>query len=481
MDIGKIHDRELITEMQDSYLKYAMSVIVARALPDARDGLKPVQRRVIYSMHDKGLRSTAKYSKSAKIVGEVIGRFHPHGDQPIYGAMVRLAQSFSLRYPLVDGQGNFGSIDGDSAAAYRYTEARMTPLAEQMCMDIDKDTVDFRPNFDASEDEPSVLPTSFPNLLLNGSEGIAVGLATKIPPHNLTEVIEGLHLVIEKPDCTVDELMEKIPAPDFPTAGIIYAGESLREAYATGRGKLTMRGVAEIEEKKSGRFDIIITEIPYQVNKAQLIEKMASLVTDKKIIGISDIRDESDDQIRIVIELKKDAYPKKVLNQLFEYTQLQMDFHMNMIALVDGLQPKLMTLKGLLETFIAHRRTVIVRRTKYDLRVAQDRAHILEGLNKALDHIDEVISTIRSAPTKEEAAAALQQKFGLSDRQTKAILDMRLQQLAGLERKKIQDEYEKILALITELESILASEERVTAIVKQELNTIKEKYGDKRR
>ncbi len=480
-EIGQVHQRDLVTEMQDSYLKYAMSVIVARALPDARDGLKPVQRRVIYSMYQQGLRSNAKYRKSAKIVGEVIGKFHPHGDQPIYGAMVRLAQSFSLRYPLVDGQGNFGSIDGDGAAAYRYTEARMTALAEQLCNDIEKDTVDFRPNFDASEEEPSVLPTSLPNLLLNGTEGIAVGLATKIAPHNLTEVIDGLMMVIDNPNCTVEDLMEKIPGPDFPTAGVVYGGEGLREAYATGRGKFTMRGVAEIEEKKTGRFDIIITEIPYQVNKALLIEKMANLVNDKKIVGISDLRDESDDQIRIVIELKKDAYPKKILNQLFEYTTLQMDFHMNMIALVDGLQPKLMNLKGLLETFLAHRRVVIVRRTTFDLKGAQDRAHILEGLNKALDHIDEVITTIREAPTKEAASNSLQEKFGLSDRQTKAILEMRLQQLAGLERQRLLDEYQKVLALIAELKSILASEEKITAIVKQELTEIQAKYGDKRR
>ncbi len=481
MEIGKITPRELVVEMQESYLKYAMSVIVSRALPDARDGLKPVQRRIIYDMHDTGLRSTSKYKKSAKIVGDVISRFHPHGDQSIYGTMVRMAQPFSLRYPLVDGQGNFGSIDGDGAAAYRYTEARMTSLAEQMGSDIEKETVDFRPNYDATENEPAVLPTRIPNLLLNGSEGIAVGLATKIPPHHLGEVIDGISLMIEKPDCTIEELMEKIPGPDLPTAGVIYGGESLREAYLTGRGSFTMRGVAEIEEKKNGRFDIIITEIPYQVNKSVLIEKIADLVNDKKIVGISDLRDESDDEIRIVIELKKDAFAKKILNQLFEYTQLQLDFHMNMIALVDGLQPRLMTLKGLLEAFIGHRRAVIIRRTAYDLRVAKDRAHILEGLNKALDHIDEIISTIKKAPTKEDASLALQQKFKLSERQAQAILEMRLQQLSGLERKKIQDEYQKKLALIKELESILASPAKITKIVKTELAEIKEKYNDARR
>ncbi|OGC81468.1 MAG: DNA gyrase subunit A [Candidatus Abawacabacteria bacterium RBG_16_42_10] len=481
MEIGQVTPRELVVEMQESYLKYAMSVIVSRALPDARDGLKPVQRRIIYAMHDTGLRSTAKYRKSAKIVGDVISRFHPHGDQSIYSTMVRMAQPFSLRYPLVDGQGNYGSIDGDSAAAYRYTEARMTSLAEQLGSDIEKETVDFRPNYDATENEPAVLPTRIPNLLLNGSEGIAVGLATKIPPHNLGEVIDGINLIIDKPDCTIEELMEKIPGPDLPTAGVIYGGESLREGYLTGRGSFTVRGVAEIEEKKNGRFDIIITEIPYQVNKAVLIEKIADLVNDKKIVGISDLRDESDDKIRIVIELKKDAFAKKILNQLFEYTQLQLDFHMNMIALVDGLQPRLMTLKGLLEAFIGHRRAVIIRRTEYELRVAKDRAHILEGLNKALDHIDEIISTIKKASTKEEASLSLQQKFKLSERQAQAILEMKLQQLSGLERKKIQDEYQKKLALIKELESILASPAKITKIVKTELAEIKEKYSDVRR
>ncbi|MBI4835700.1 MAG: DNA gyrase subunit A [Candidatus Abawacabacteria bacterium] len=481
MDNGKVENREISTEMQDSYLQYAMSVIIARALPDARDGLKPVQRRIVYAMHEMGLGPNSKYRKSAKIVGEVMAKFHPHGDMSIYGTVVRMAQPFSMRYTLVDGQGNFGSIDGDSAAAQRYTEARMTDFAQQMGSDIEKETVDFRPNYDATEEEPMVLPTRIPNLLLNGSEGIAVGLATKIPPHNLNEVIDGLLLVLDKPECTIEEVMEKVPGPDFPTAGVIYGGESLKEAYMTGRGKFTIRGVAEIEEKKTGRFDIIITEIPYQVNKALLIERIAELVNDKKIVGISDLRDESTEDIRVVIELKKDAYPKKILNQLFEYTTLQTDFHINMIALVDGCKPRLMTLKGLLETFIGHRRIIVTRRTQYELKIAKDRAHILEGLNKALDHIDEVISTIRNAPTKEEASLTLQQRFALSERQTQAILEMRLQQLAGLERQKIQDEYQKKLALIAELEGILASQEKITAIVRQELLEIKEKYGDARR
>lgn len=481
MDNGKVDKREISTEMQESYLQYAMSVIISRALPDARDGLKPVQRRIIYAMHEMGLSPHTKYRKSAKIVGEVMAKFHPHGDMSIYGTVVRMAQPFSMRYTLVDGQGNFGSIDGDSAAAQRYTEARMTMFAELMGSDIEKETVDFRPNYDATEEEPVVLPTRLPNLLLNGCEGIAVGLATKIPPHNLTEVIDGLVLVIEKPECTIEEVMEKIPGPDFPTAGVIYGGETLKEAYMTGRGKFTIRGVAEIEEQKNGRFHIIITEIPYQVNKSLLIEKIADLVNDKKIVGISDLRDESSDDIRIVIELKKDAYPKKILNQLFEYTVLQSDFHINMIALADGTKPRLMTLKGMLEIFIAHRKVIVIRRTQYELRIAKDRAHILEGLNIALDHIDEVITTIRNAPTKEEASITLQQRFALSERQTQAILEMRLQQLAGLERQKIQDEYQKKLALIAELEGILASQEKIIAIVKQEFLEIREKYGDTRK
>lgn len=481
MENGRVENREISVEMQESYLQYAMSVIISRALPDARDGLKPVQRRIIYAMHDMGLGPNTKYRKSAKIVGEVMAKFHPHGDMSIYGTVVRMAQPFSMRYPMVDGQGNFGSIDGDSAAAQRYTEAKMTAFAEHMGSDIEKDTVDFRPNYDATEEEPVVLPTRVPNLLLNGTEGIAVGLATKIPPHNLNEVIDGLTLLLDKPDCTVEEVLEKVPGPDFPTAGIIYGGETLKEAYLTGKGKFTIRGVAEIEEKKTGRFDIIITEIPYQVNKALLIEKIADLVNDKRIVGISDLRDESAEDIRIVIELKRDAFPKKILNQLFEYTALQTDFHVNMIALVDGNKPRLMTLKGMLETFISHRRVVVTRRTQFELKIAKDRAHILEGLNIALDHIDEIISTIKAAPTKEEASLTLQQRFKLSERQAQAILEMRLQQLAGLERQKIQDEYQKKLALIAELEGILASQEKITAIVKQELLEIKEKYGDARR
>lgn len=475
-------DRAISDEMEECYLDYAMSVIVSRALPDVRDGLKPVHRRILYVMHESGLRSSARFKKSANVVGEVLGKYHPHGDSAVYDSMVRMAQGFSLRYPLVDGQGNFGSIDGDSAAAYRYTEAKMKKIAEELLHDIEKDTVDWADNYDGTKKEPRVLPAKIPQLLLNGTMGIAVGMATNIPPHNLGEVIDGTIALIKNPELTVEDLMEYIKGPDFPTQGIIYDTEAIKAMYVNGRGGIKMRARAKIEEMKNGRFRIRVSEIPYQVNKSTLIEKMADLVRDKKIIGISDIRDESSrDEIRIIIELKKDSYPKKILNQLYKYTTMQTSFNMNMIALVDGIQPRLLNLKQVLEYFILHRREVIRRRTEYDLRIAQARAHILEGLKIALDNIDKVIATIRASKTKEEAKEALIKNFKLSDLQAQAILEMRLQTLAGLERQKIDDEYNEKIALITELESILADEGKVLEIINDELAEMKEKYGDERR
>lgn len=473
--------RNITTEMESSYIDYAMSVIVQRALPDVRDGLKPVHRRILYAMHEAGLRSTASFRKSAKVVGDVLGKYHPHGDAPVYMAMVRMAQDFAMRYVLVRGQGNFGSIDGDSPASMRYTEAKMEKISDEMLADIDKETIEWGDNYDASTQEPKVLPAKVPNLLLNGTSGIAVGMATSIPPHNLTELSNGLLHLIDHPEATIEELVAFVTGPDFPTGGTIYDKQAILNAYTTGRGGVKMRAKASIEEMKNGKFQILITEIPYQVNKADLITKIADLVRDKKVVGISDLRDESKKDIRIVIELKKDAYPKKILNQLYKLTPMQSTFNFNMIALVDGLQPKLLDLKQILEYFITHRITVVRRRTEYDLKIAKARAHILEGLKIALDHIDEIIATIKKSPTKEEAQVALMEKFKLSELQAKAILEMRLQTLAGLERKKIEDELAEKLALIAELEGILASEEKIINIVKTEIKEINDTYGDERK
>jgi DNA gyrase subunit A len=480
--IGNIASRRVVDEMEESYLDYAMSVIVSRALPDVRDGMKPVHRRILFAMHEIGLRSSASFRKSASVVGEVLAKYHPHGDTAVYDSMVRMAQDFSLRYPLVKGQGNFGSIDGDSAAAMRYTEAKMEKIADEMLSDIDKDTVDFAPNYDGRYKEPKVLPTRIPQLLLNGTMGIAVGMATNIPPHNLTEVMDSLMALSNDPELEVEDLMEYIKGPDFPTGATIYDVEAIKEMYTTGRGGITVRAKAEIEEMKNGKHRIIVHEIPYQLNKSSLVEKMAELVRDKKITGITDIRDESNREgTRIVIELKKDSYPNKILNQLYKLTQMQSRFNMNMIALVDGIQPRLLNLKQVLEHFIDHRKIVITRRTEYELRVAQARAHILEGLKIALDNIDKVIETIKKSKTKEDAHAALMKKFKLSELQASAILEMRLQTLAGLERTKIEDELKEKLALIKELEGILADKKKVLKIMQDEFKEIIEKYGDKRK
>ncbi|MBU1935260.1 DNA gyrase subunit A, partial [Patescibacteria group bacterium] len=474
--------RDIVKEMEDCYLDYAMSVIVSRALPDVRDGLEPVHRRILYSMHEIGLRSGGKFRKSATVVGDVLGKYHPHGDTAVYDSMVRMAQDFAMRYPLVNGQGNFGSMDGDNAAAMRYTEAKMEKITDEILADIEKDTVDFRPNYDGRLKEPVVLPARIPALLLNGSMGIAVGMATNIPPHNLREVMESVKYLIENPEAEIEDLMEYIKGPDFPTGGMIYDVEAIKTAYATGRGSIAVRGKADIEETKSGRHQIIITEIPYQVNKASLVEKIADLVRDKKIVGISDLRDESNrDGVRVAIELKRDAYPKKVLNQLYKYTPLQTSFGFNMIALIDGIQPRLLDLKTILEQFIAHRQTVVTRRTEFELRVAEARAHILEGLKIALDDIDKVIETIKKSATKEIAKENLVKKFKLSEIQAKAILEMRLQTLAGLERKKIEDELKEKLDFIKECQAILANPKKILGIVKDETQEIIDKYGDERR
>ncbi|MFH0873249.1 MAG: DNA gyrase subunit A [Candidatus Komeilibacteria bacterium] len=472
----------LVEEMQTSYLDYAMSVIVARALPDVRDGLKPVHRRVLYAMWNIGLKPGAKFRKSATVVGEVMGKYHPHGDSAIYESMVRMAQDFSMRYELVNGQGNFGSMDGDSAAAMRYTEAKLRPLAEEMLTDIEKNTVNFIPNYDGSQIEPSVLPAKAPNLLLNGSVGIAVGMATSIPPHNMTELVDAIIYLTDHPDCDVDDLMEFVKGPDFPTGGVIYNWNDIKATYSTGKGGIVIRGEAEIEETKEGQFRIIITSIPYQVNKSTLVEAIANLVRDKKVEGIKDLRDESDrDGVRVVVELKKDAYPKKVLNNLYKHTQLQETFHANLLALVDGLQPRVLTLKNFLEEYLKHRRVVVRRRTEFDLEKAKDRAHILEGLVMALDKIDAVIKTIRASKDKDVAKVNLITKFKLSDRQATAILEMRLQSLANLERLKIEGELKEKQTLIKELLDILKSEKKITSIIVEELKYLKEKFGDERR
>jgi len=482
-DLGAIRPQSIEVEMEKSYLEYAMSVIVSRALPDVRDGLKPVHRRILYAMQTIGLRSSAKYRKSANIVGEVLGKYHPHGDSSVYDAMVRMAQDFSLRYPMVDGQGNFGSVDGDGAAAYRYTEARMTKIAEEMLADIDKDTVDFMPNYDGSQREPRVLPAKLPNLLLNGVQGIAVGMATNIPTHNLREVVDAIVAIIDNPEITIDDLTKIVKGPDFPTGATIYDDGGIASAYGTGRGSITMRAVAEIVESKKGRQSIIVTEIPYQVVRSNLVSKMAELVRDKKIVGIADIRDESSEREgnRIVVELKKDAYPQKILNQLYKYTSMQTAFHVNMLALVDGIQPRVLNLEMVLRYFLDHRKVVVRRRTEFELKKAEARAHILEGLLRALDEIDAVITTIRESETQDEARTNLMQRFELSEIQANAILAMQLRTLAGLERKKIQDEYDELQKTIAALKEILSSEANILKVIREELIEVREKYGDDRR
>jgi len=480
--IGKIIPQPLVEEMSHSYLDYAMSVIISRALPDVRDGMKPVARRVLYAMWQMGVRPGSKYRKSATVVGEVMGKYHPHGDSAIYDTMVRLAQDFSLRYPLVDGQGNFGSMDGDNAAAMRYTEARLARISNEMLQDLEKNTVDFVPNYDNSQKEPAVLPAKLPNLLINGTVGIAVGMATNIPPHNLGEVLDATVHLIDNPGSTVDDLLKFVKGPDFPTGGHIFDAEAIKQAYATGKSSIVIRGVAEIVEHKPGDFRIVITEIPYQVNKSVLISHIAELVRDKKLEGIRDLRDESDKHgVRIVIELKKDAYPKKVLNRLYSVTQLQETFHVNLLAIVDGLQPRILTLKMVLEEYLKHRKEVVRRRTQHDLDVAKDRAHILEGLRIALLHIDAVIKTIKASKDKDEAKINLMKRFKLTDRQATAILEMRLQQLANLERLKIEQEYKEKKALIAELESILNSPKKLLGVIRKELADLRTTYGDERK
>jgi DNA gyrase subunit A len=474
-------DQSVEDSMEDSYLQYSMSVIVARALPDVRDGLKPVHRRILYVMDKTNIRAGGKHTKSATIVGEVMGKYHPHGDTAIYDSLVRLAQPFSTRYLLVDGQGNFGSMDGDPAAAMRYTEARMTKASEALLEDIDKETVTFRDNFDGSQQEPEVLPAKLPNLLLNGQMGIAVGMATNIPPHNLNELVDATILQIENPQATLDDLLEHVKGPDFPTGAVIYGKESIRSAFATGRGGVVIRGVAEIEETGK-RHRIVITEIPYAVNKAGLVEKIATLVNEKKISGISDIRDESSrGSVRIVIDLKKDAYPKKLLNQLYKLTPLQSTFHYNMLALIDGIQPRVLGLQDIIIEYIKHRQSVVRRRTEFELRKAKERAHILEGLKIALDHIDEVIATIRASRTSEEAQTKLIAKFKLSEIQARAILAMQLRSLTGLQREELEKELSQLHALIEKLQAILSDEKKILKIIKDELLEMKKQFGDDRR
>ncbi|HSW91036.1 MAG TPA: DNA gyrase subunit A [Candidatus Saccharimonadales bacterium] len=467
--------------MEDSFLLYSMSVIVDRALPDVRDGMKPVHRRILYSMGEQNLRPTGRFLKSARIIGDVMGKYHPHGDSSIYMAMVRLAQDWVMRYPLVNGQGNFGSMDGDPPAANRYTEARLGRAGNELLEDLDKDTVDFRDNYDGSEQEPSVLPAKLPNLLLNGQLGIAVGMATNIPPHNLGELVDATIELIDNPEATTDDLLKHVKGPDFPTGAIVYGGSPMKQAYQTGRGSVMIRAVTNIEETKKGRSQIVITEMPYGVNKATLIEKIAELHKDKKIL-ISDLRDESArGVVRVVIELRKDAYPKKVLNQLFKLTAMQTSFHFNMLALVDGIQPKVLGLVDILQEFVKHRRIVVRRRTEFELKAAKARAHILEGYKIALDHIDEVIKLIRASKTSEIAQAGLIEKFGLSEIQAQAILAMQLRRLTGLERDKIENELRELLELISKLEAILASESEILRIIKEELLEMKDKFGDDRR
>ncbi len=480
--LHSITERPIVKEMQQSYLEYAMSVIIARALPDVRDGMKPVHRRILYSMWKTGLKPGAKFRKSATVVGEVLGKYHPHGDTAVYDSMVRMAQDFSLRYPLIWGQGNFGSMDGDSPAAYRYTEAKLKPIAEEMLFDIEKNTVDFRPNFDGVHKEPSVLPAKLPQLLLNGTMGIAVGMATNIPPHNLRELSGAITHLIDNKNASVEDLLEYVKGPDFPTGGIIYNKKDIKEAYKTGRGKVVTRAQATIEEGRSGQFSIIVTEMTYLTNKATLVEKIANLVREKKLDGIKNLRDESSKEgVRVVVDLKKEAYPQKVLNKLYTLTDLQKNFNMNMLALVDGIEPRILNLKEILEYYIVHRQEVVRRRTQFDLDRALERAHILEGLKKALDHIDEVIKIIRKSKTREDAATNLIKKFKFSVIQAQAILEMRLQTLAGLERKKIEDELKEKKALIKKLQAILASTAKMRAIIKTELEELTQKFGDERK
>ncbi len=467
--------------MRNSYIDYAMSVIVSRALPDVRDGLKPVHRRILYAMQEAGMTSGKPYKKSARIVGEVLGKYHPHGDRSVYDAIVRMAQDFSMRYMLADGHGNFGSVDGDPAAAMRYTEVRMSKISELMLQDIDKDTVDFVPNYDESLKEPSVLPSKYPELLVNGTSGIAVGMATNIPPHNMNEVIDGVLMLIDNPDASVEELMTVIKGPDFPTGGLIMGTAGIRDAYTTGRGSVKMRAKAHVETMSNGKPRIVVTELPYQVNKARLIEKIADLAREKQIEGITDLRDESDrNGMSIVIELRKDVNPDIMLNQLYKHTQLQETFGVIMLALVDN-QPRVLTLKEVLHYYILHQEDVITRRTRYELAKAEARAHILEGLTIALDHLDAVITTIRESQTADIARAALMDGFKLSEKQAQAILDLRLQRLTGLEREKIEEEYQEVLKKIEWLKSVLADESKIMAIIKEELTQVKAKFGDERR
>ncbi|MFH1425956.1 MAG: DNA gyrase subunit A [Candidatus Kerfeldbacteria bacterium] len=480
-DIGKVGDQPIVEEMSASYIDYAMSVIVTRALPDVRDGMKPVHRRILYAMWGIGLKSSAKFRKSATVVGEVLGKYHPHGDTAVYDSLVRMAQDFSLRYMLVNGQGNFGSMDGDSAAAMRYTECKLRKIAEELLLDIDKDTVDFMPNYDGVHKEPTVLPAKIPGLLLNGSVGIAVGMATNIPPHNLSELCDAISALADNPDMTTDDLMEHVTGPDFPTGGVIFNVEDIKHAYATGKGPIVTRGRAEIVEGRGG-FEIIVTEIPYLVNKASLIEKMADLVRDKKLEGIKDLRDESSkDGVRIVIELKKSAFPQKVLNRLYQLTQLQTTFHVNMLALVDGIQPRVLTLKMVLEEFLKHRELVVKRRTQFDLTKAEDRAHILDGLVIALEKIDEVIKTIKKSKDRDDAQKNLMKRFKMTDRQAVAILEMKLQALTNLDQLKVEEELKLKKDEIKEYKRILSSRKNILSVVKDEVTEMKKAYGDERR
>lgn len=472
----------IVTEMQQSYLDYAMSVIVSRALPDVRDGLKPVHRRILYAMWTIGLKPGAKFRKSATVVGEVLGKYHPHGDVSVYDAMVRMAQDFAMRYQLVRGQGNFGSMDGDAPAAMRYTEAKLAPISEKVLLDIEKDTVDFAPNYDGSHQEPRVLPSVLPTFLLNGTVGIAVGMATNVPPHNLGELVDGIVHLIENPDASVKDLMKHVKGPDFPTGGIIYDKKEIEKAYATGKGSIVVRAKADLVETKSGSYNIIISEMPYQVNKAQLLIKIGELVRDKKIEGIKDLRDESNkDGVRVVVELKKEAYPKKILNQLYSQTSLQISFHVNMLALIDGIQPRVLTLKIVFEEYIKHREVVVRRRTEFDLKKAKERAHILEGLALALNKIDAVIKVIKQSKDREVAKVNLVKKFKLSEIQSLAILEMRLQQLANLERLKIETELKEKKKIIKELEAILKSKKKILSIIKEEILAVQETFNDERR
>jgi DNA gyrase subunit A len=478
---GHIENKNITTEIKSSFLSYAMSVIVSRALPDVRDGLKPVHRRILFGMQELGNTSDKPYKKSARIVGDVMGKFHPHGDSSIYDAMVRMAQPFSYRYMLVDGHGNFGSVDGDGAAAMRYTESRMSKIAMEMLRDINKDTIDYGPNYDGSEKEPLVLPARYPNLLVNGASGIAVGMATNIPPHHLGETIDGVLAIADNPAITTEELMEIVPGPDFPTGGLILGRSGIRRAYETGRGSIIIRAKVEIEVASNGKETILVHELPYQVNKAKLIEKIAELVRDKKIDGITNLRDESDrNGMRVVIEVRRDANANVVLNNLYKQTAMQSSFGINMLALVDG-QPKVLSLKEALYHYLEHQKVVITRRTKFELRKAEERAHILEGLRIALDHIDEIIAIIRGSRSGDEAKPQLMERFSLSDRQAQAILDMRLVRLSGLEREKIENEYQELMILISELKAILADESKVVEIIRTELAEIKERYSDTRR